>query len=177
MLALAALATASVSAPEIYVSGAVGSSNINVDCAGTTRCDRNGTAAKLTGGYQINKALSAEIGYLNFGKATLADSSLSVDLKATAVTLGLAYTLPLNTQWNVDLRGGVARVESKLSVSGYGSISENNTTGYVGLGLGYTIDRNIKIEAGLDFSRAEIQGEKGEKGDLRAISIGARYSF
>lgn len=178
LLASAALLACNAAMAQIYVSGAVGAGHVNADCTGISQCDNSGTAAKLTAGYAINDALAVEFGYINFGKVKAADSGVSISIKPTALTLGLAYTVKLSPEWAMDLRGGAARVEAKVNgtVSGVGSgsFSETKTEPYVGLGLGYVLNPNLRIEAGADFSRSEIQGEKA---NVRALTIGARWSF
>jgi len=161
-----------------YVSVDGGVSRLNADCTGTIKCDRSGNAFKITAGYVVSPALAVELGYIDFGKAKFSDATVSATAKANGLTVGAAYELALAPEWNFTLRGGVARMKTKISGTvageGSGSASENNTAPYFGLGLNYAVSTSFKVQTGMDFSRAEFDGEKG---NVRALTVGARFDF
>lgn len=177
--ALVATAFASTGAmAQVYVSADAGASHVNVDCSDVASCKDNGTAFKVTGGYKFYNGLAAELGYIDFGKATASDTGLDVSLKAQAWTLGLAYELPLGADFSATARAGFASVKTRASanIAGVGSGSEDQTKSeaYFGLGANYAVTKNVKIEAGIDFSHAEIEGGTAA---VRAITAGLRYDF
>jgi OOP family OmpA-OmpF porin len=181
VIALAATAACLLSTgamAQVYVSGATGIGRIDMDCAGTTSCSDSDLAVKLTAGYTFFDGLSAELGYVNFGRADAAAEGITAKARATAFTLGLAYQLPLNDSWGLGFRLGAANVKSSLSgtVDGLGgaSISDTKTAPYYGLGVNFAVTKKVKFEAAADFSRAEIEGDKA---DLRAVTFGVRYDF
>ena len=163
---------------QAYVSGGVGMSRADIDCEGVATCDKNDVAVKLTGGYSLGNGFAAELGYINFGKAKLADSGVSADVKANAFTLGGAYRAELSPAFGLSARLGLARVKTKVSASvpgfGSGSLSETKTKPYVGVGVDYALAPQLKLEVGADFTRGEIQGEKA---DLSAVTVGLRFDF
>lgn len=161
-----------------YVTAAAGSTHLNVDCAGTTSCDASDTGGKLVGGYKFGNGFSVELGYVSFGKFKFADSTQSLTLKPTAITLGGAYALPLNSDWGLNFRLGVAQVKTKGDATivgqGSGSLSESKAKVYAGVGVTYAITPAVKLELGVDSTNAEIVGEKGA---VRLISLGATFAF
>lgn len=161
-----------------YVSAAVGPSDADIDCTGAATCDKTSTAVKLVGGYRFGSNFSGELGYMDLGKATASGSGISVEMKASALMLGVAYQAQLSPTWGANFRLGVASVKTRISgtVSGLGSASdsETNTVPYVGVGVNYAVSKNVKLEFGADFTRAEYDGEKS---DVRAVTFGVRYDF
>ena len=181
VIALAAAAGSLISTgvmAQAYVSGAVGQSHVNADCSGIASCDNNDTAYKVTGGYTFGNGLAAELGYISFGKAKASNPGISAELKAEGVTLGVAYRAALSPKWGLTVRGGVVSMKTTISGSiasvGSGSDSQTKAQAYVGIGASYAITSNLSVEAGADFSQAQFETEKG---DVRALTIGARYSF
>jgi outer membrane protein W len=163
---------------QVYVSAAVGQSHVNADCSGVASCDNNDTAYRVTGGYTFGNGLSAELGYISFGKAKASNPGVSAELKADAVTLGVAYRAAISPNWGLGARLGVASMKTTISgtVAAFGSGSDSQTKAqaYVGFGANYAVTSKFSIEANADFSRAQFDDEKG---NVRALTIGARYAF
>jgi opacity protein-like surface antigen len=172
----AASAQAQSSEP-FYVTVAGGSTHVNLDCTGASSCDTSDTGGKLVGGYRLGKGFSVELGYVGFGKFRASDSTLAVTLKPTAILLGGAYALPLNGDWGMNLRLGVAQVKTKADVTSSsvsGSASESKAKVYAGVGATYAVSPTVKLELGVDSTNAEIVGQKGA---VRLISLGATFAF
>lgn len=157
------------SSESFYVTAAAGSTHINIDCSGTTSCDTSDTGGKLVGGYKFGNGFSLELGYVSFGKGRIETATI----KPTAITLGGAFALPLNTDWGLNLRLGVAQVKTKGEAPGV-SLSESKAKVYAGVGVTYAISPAVKLELGVDSTNAEIDGEKGA---VRLISLGATFAF
>jgi hypothetical protein len=163
---------------QAYVSAAVGQGHLDDDCTGIEACDNTGTASKFVGGYHFGGGLSAEVGYLDFGKASFRDGTLSGNVKAAGLTVGVAFRAPLGERFGLSARVGAARLKSKVNatLAGVGSASESetHTKAYFGVGADYVINKNFRVEAGVDFSKAELFDAQG---DVRAITVGARFDF
>lgn len=161
-----------------YVGVAGGVSHFNMDCTGVSSCDKNDAAVKLTGGYSFGNGFAAELGLASFGKVKASESSVSLNLKASAPTLSVKYQYQINPNWGSSLHLGVARMKATLSgtVVGIGSSSQSETHSvpYYGVAMNYMATKNLKIEAGLDFSKVEFLGDKA---NLRAVTLGAAYAF
>ncbi len=166
------------SSDKFYVTGAVGTTHLNLDCEGAPSCDTSDTGGKLVGGYKFGNGFSAELGYVNFGKSKLAGGADWISVKVSAITLGGAYALPLNNDWGLNLRLGVAQVKTKADsfITGYGSGtgSRNDTNVYAGIGASYAISPAVKLELGIDSTKA---GDADGGGNVRLISLGATFAF
>ena len=69
--ALASTAASAQTDAQAYVGGGVGQSRADVDCTGSTVCDKTDTAFKIFGGYMFTKNFGLEGAYYNQGKARL----------------------------------------------------------------------------------------------------------
>jgi OOP family OmpA-OmpF porin len=179
---LAALCVASqAQAGDLYLGAALGPSKVAVvDCSAIS-CDTSSTGFKLLGGYRVTPHLSVEAMYLDFGSATAGSGVLHADLKTTAFGAGVAYKLDLNRQWSAVGRLGLASVESKatgtLSLWGLGgstSKSGSTTSPYLGLAVGYAVNREMTVQAGWDSTEGEIFDRSGR---VDLFSVGLTYDF
>ncbi|MGY4827592.1 outer membrane beta-barrel protein [Sphaerotilaceae bacterium SBD11-9] len=178
-IVLAALAIASSGAMAGgFVSGSVGQGHIDESCDGVPSCDTTDTAFKLVGGYQNQSGFGGEIGYISFGKAKLSGYGVSGEIKATALTLGIAYQATnQESDFGLNFRFGAANVKADLQASyaGYSvSDSETNWAPYFGIGLSYAFTKAVSLVVAADFSKAEYDGAKD---DVRAITLGLRFDF
>ena len=161
-----------------YVSGAVGAGHFNLDCEGSTSCDKDGTAFKVLGGYDFGGGLAGELGYISFGRATVSNSVGFAEAKASGLLLGVAFHAPLANNFGLTGRLGMINLKTEIkgSITGFGSasLSESNIKPYVGFAFTYAFTQDFKIEAGADFSRAEYDGDGPS---VRAITAGVRLDF
>lgn len=185
MLATMMAVIAGSASAQIYVEGALGLTNLAVDCSGTTHCETNGTGAKLLAGYNVNPNIAVEVGYVDFGQAKATVNYFPyglVDgtLKSSAFFIGGAARGQLaGALWGV-ARLGLAQVETKTHVrtsyGATGSVSESGANALFGLGLEYAVIPKLKLTAGVDFTQSPI-AEGNTTATLRLLSIGAQYSF
>jgi OOP family OmpA-OmpF porin len=183
---LAALAVLSFSAAAgaqtAYGVVSAGVSKSSFDCLGAPSCDKSDTAFKLIGGYRFMPNLAGEIGYFDFGKQKLSGGGASLEYKNSAFGIGVAYLQDLTPNWNFVGRVGVAQMKTKVNGSapgiGSASDSDNNTTLYGGLGVGYKLSKNISIDGSWDFSRGKYnKNGVNESGGLNALSLGVTFGF
>lgn len=177
MLAATA-AHADQQAAHAYVGVAAGLSHISIDCTGSTSCDKTDTGGKLVGGYNFGNGFGLEAGYVNFGKGSAADATLSATIKPAALTLGGVFALPLGNEWGMNFRLGVARVKTKVDAA-LGALhgpteSETRTKPYAGIGLTYALSQAVKLELAVDSTQGQFAGDKGS---LRLITAGATFAF
>lgn len=190
LLTVAACALSSGAMAQVYVSGAAGAGKVNLDCSGFDTCDHSSLAFRVIAGYTFMPGLSAELGYMQFGKstATLAASSdvpeIRFSYKPEALTLGVAYRMPVSENWSLTGRLGAANMRTKVSIAaiGNGSVSDSSTetTVYYGIGTDYALSKDTQLELGLDFARARYQNKDANadvKADVQALTFGIRHSF
>jgi OmpA-OmpF porin, OOP family len=180
--AAAGLMLSTAAFAQAYVGIGAGPSKLSVSCADTDTCDTTGTGFKVFGGYKFTPNIAAEANYFDFGKAkaTITDSELglvSAKYKPTAIGLGVAFFGDVAPNWPGVVRLGVASVKAKASGSGAGistSDSKTTTQAYFGLGIGYSILKNLSVDLAADFSRSKIYDETS---NVRMITVGVTYSF
>lgn len=181
--ALAALSTTGAQA-QVYESVHLGLGHARFSCDGTSSCKLGSLATRLTGGYVVYDRLAVELGFLNFGKAsgTLPDAvtgDTEVNYWSSAMTLGVAYQLPITGDWGSSFRLGLASMSSRSTETHQGVTLETSSKTkfkkYWGLGGNYTYSKNVMFELNADFARAPRY--QAQKLDVRAISLGSRYTF
>lgn len=166
-----------INAPGAYGLLGVGQGHLNADCNGIQACDRNAVGGKAILGYSFGNGFALEGGYSHFGKFKAADGAVGLSAKPEALSIGGAYTAALSPDWGLTGRLGVARVRTKLNNEVgqlSGSDSETKTQPIVGLGLNYAMTPAVRLELGIDATRAQYQGEKI---NTRMVSLGARMAF
>ena len=197
--------SAGASAQATYGVVSVGSSRLNVDCTGTTTCDKTGTAYKLLGGYKFSPNFAAEAGFFGFGKAKASDPTVTAEIANTAFGAGVAFHQDLSADWNLVARVGLASMKTKITGTVVGvavgavrvdqpaararvlglaptigtvSDSDRNVTPYAGLSIGYKIAQGVSLDGALDFSRSKYnKNGLNESGNLSAVSIGLTFGF
>ncbi|WP_374676299.1 porin family protein [Ideonella sp.] len=160
-----------------YVSADAGVSSVDLECDGAATCDDSGTTFRLTGGYGFYDNLSAELAYVDYGKAKAADPGVSLSMRVSGFQLGLAYRLPLADAWGLNFRAGIASLKTKADATFEGlsgSTSETNTQPYFGIGADFALSKTLKLQAGYEMTKAELEGEKT---DLSALTVGLRFDF
>jgi OOP family OmpA-OmpF porin len=184
-LLLAGLLTSALSASawaQPYGLISVGTSHLNVDCTGTSTCDKNDTAVKGMLGYKFHPNWAAELGYFDYGKARATVPGVSGEIGNTATGLGIAYHQEFAKNWGFVARLGVARVRTRVSgtVTDLGSASDTDThsNAYGGLGLSYRLSRSVSLDGVWDFSRSRYaRYGADESGDIHAFSVGLTFGF
>ncbi|HET9977061.1 MAG TPA: outer membrane beta-barrel protein [Burkholderiaceae bacterium] len=178
---LALVAASAAASAQGYGVISVGTARLDADCAGTTSCDKTGTAFKLMGGYKFAPNLAWEVGYFDFGKARAADGSVAGEIKTNAFGGGVAFHQDLSSAWNFVARGGLARVKTKITGtvgSASASDSDNSVQPYLGLGIGYKLNKTMSIDGAWDFTRSKYDKNGATfKGNVNAFSLGLSFGF
>ena len=171
------LLTGGAHAAETYAGGDLGLSHFDVDCSGAQSCNRDGTSVNVYGGYGFGNGWAVELGYISFGEATAKVGGVTPKIEASGLKLGVAYLAPLNRDWDFSARLGAVNMKTKRSESAGAltvSATDTQVTPYFGLGLDYKVSKTLKLTGGLEFSRAEFDGDVAA---LRALTVGARVAF
>jgi OOP family OmpA-OmpF porin len=170
---------------QVYVGGAVGRTNLDGDCSGTTACDNDGNGYKLYAGYKFTPNLAVEAGYADFGKATATVYSwtygyLRPEIKSTAPFVVGVVRGNFTPSLAGVARLGLASVDTKVETTQVStgikqSDSKTEAQAMFGLALEYGFTKNFKGTVDLDFTKSsEVYGESG---NIRMISLGAQYHF
>lgn len=159
---------------QAYVLADAGWSQLDVDCSGASQCDKTSFGHKVLGGYTFGSGLSVELGFISFGHADARTPTDHAVVKTFGYTLAGAWTTPLASDWDLTLRLGLASLKTKMTDWVVGSQHDTATKPYFGAQVGYRVNPQLKLVGGVDFSQAELQGEKA---DARNVALGAQFNF
>ncbi|WP_425257198.1 outer membrane beta-barrel protein [Rubrivivax sp. RP6-9] len=167
----------------LYLAVGAGFSSYDIDCAGTRTCDNEAGAVRAALGWRSAAGIGVEALYTNFGtaKATVdvpGSGLVAVDLKSSMAGVGAVVFLPLSPRWDLALRLGVARVESRAGGS-VGGISvdlgkDSTTSAYVGIGTSWAVTPTARFALNWDSTRFESVGDEANVG---AFTAGVRLEF
>jgi len=164
-----------------YIGASAGASHLNLDCAGTVSCDNKGSAFKIYGGYNFNKNVAIEGGYLDFGKASgsaYVPTLVNLEIKTTAAYVAAAVRGDFTPSFGGGARLGLAAVKSDVdaAVSFFGRRQESTSAAkaYFGLNLDYAFTPNLRGVVAADFTTVDIYSETAA---VRMLTIGAQYNF
>jgi len=147
---------------------------------GSFSSERQDTAYKVFGGYQLNKNFAVEAGYFNLGKFTYATSlpggTLNGRYETEGVNLDLVGIMPLSTKWSALARVGLQHAITRDSFGGPGlpaSASNDNSTRVnnmkVGLGLQYAITPSVLVRG--EAERFRVRDGIINSGDVNYYSM------
>lgn len=177
---LAALAgTAAAQSQGAYVGGNVGRAEQKVSLDGFGSEKDHDTGFKLYGGYNFTQNFGLEAGYADLGKLERSAFDETVSIEPTSVYFAATGTVPLDAQFSLFGKAGVARTEVKGTVSGFGfreSGKENRTSGYFAVGAAYAINNNFSVVAEYEYF-GKIYKEEGADVKANMVSVGVRYKF
>ena len=161
-----------------YIGGNVGRSEQKADLEGFSFKDTN-TAYKLYGGYNFNQNFGIEGGFADLREAEISANRARVASKPRSIYVAATGTLPLNEQFALFGKAGVAQTHVKFSASAPGiseSASDNQASAFAGVGASFAVNKNVSIVAEYEyFGKVAKDGDANVKADL--LSVGVRYKF
>lgn len=171
---------AQTSQPGFYGGVGAGVGRTDVDVGGISgSTDKRDNAWKLFGGYQFNRYIAVEGGYVNLGKASVAGPQGFATLDSNAWQVGAVGSLPLNQQFALTGKLGLARTNTDASGS-VGGIpfagSGHDTAPTYGLGMRYDLTRTVALRGDWDRYRVN-NGGIGGKSDSDLFTVGAQFKF
>jgi OmpA-OmpF porin, OOP family len=151
--AISAAFIASPAAAQMYLGAGVGDA----------KTDDHNTSWKLYGGYQFNPTWGLELGYTDLQQYRGADIE-SWSASGTG-------TIPLNERWSLLGKAGVAENRPKALGAG------NNTTLLLGVGVGYSLNKNIGLR--LEYENIGKLSENAPGGDTtgKIWNLSLKYSL
>jgi OOP family OmpA-OmpF porin len=175
---------AQISTNNFYVGASIGQSNAKDFCDGAggpgLSCDDKDTAWRLFGGYQFHPNIAVELGYSDLGKAKASGGGVEISDEATAWDFTAVGSWPLANQFSIYGRFGFYHgdVTSRVSLSGFGSASEDKSTTDITFGIGarFDITRNLGIRG--EWQRYnDMKDAFDSKSNVDVLSMGVLYRF
>jgi OOP family OmpA-OmpF porin len=182
---IAALIAAAVAFPvaaqaqSTYVGINAGQSEQKVS-ADNYSAKESATGYKAYAGYNFDKNFGLEAGFVDSGKGDFKFVGVPYTLKTQSVYLAATATLPVNNEFSLFAKAGIANNRVKGAVS-FGGITEKDdtddrTTAMFGLGASYAVAQNISIVAEYEnFGKVAKGDNSSVKTDL--VSLGLRFKF
>jgi len=194
VLAGGAIAHAAPASLGAYAGGSIGGTRADVDCTGTTTCDRTSVAGKIYGGYKFTDNWAVEGLYFRNGKVTGTAPSpvgpVNGVAKADGFGAGLAWHQPIDSQWDLVGRLGVARhrvrAEASAPTGRSASTTGRSNDPYLGAALGFKVAPNVTLDASWDFTvlstkfrdaNARLLPATSYRANVNTLSAGLRVDF
>ncbi|RZT09267.1 OmpA-OmpF porin, OOP family [Duganella sp. CF402] len=161
-----------------YIGGNVGRAEQKIEVDGYSFKEST-TAYKLYGGYTYNQNFGFEVGFADLREAEKSGNGARIASEPKSIYLAATGTLPLNEQFSVFGKVGVASTHVKVSASAAGfsdSASDNRTSPYISVGASFALNKNVSFVAEYEnFGKIAKDGGDHIKADF--VSAGVRYSF
>ncbi|WOT04303.1 OmpA family protein [Shewanella youngdeokensis] len=135
-----------------YVGGGVGINDYEPNCDQKTMktCGADDPYAwDVFAGFLFNDYFGVELGYRDLGRAEWVDYANKLnDVGAKGMSLGLVGFLPVADRWSLSAEAGALNYII-YNNKNYGSeyYSDNGVAPYIGVGIGYDLSDNLKLQA------------------------------
>jgi OmpA-OmpF porin, OOP family len=175
-----------------YAGAGIGRSDYQDGCstpgAVTTSCDTRDTAWKAYGGYQLNKWLSGEVGYVEFGNATYGGTFGGAPFTGKTETWGISaeavgqFPIPVDNSWlnKISILGKIGTMywDQKLSTSGLAPSGSDTGWGLAwGAGLQYTFNEHIGVRAEWEQFNNVGTAATGGESNIQMWTVSVNYKF
>jgi len=145
-------------------------SGINTD--GLDSFDKSDTGFDVNLGYRLNRNFAVEGAYTDLGKFHFSSAAVGDgDVKPTAVSLSAVGILPLQSNFSLYGKAGVAHTETKAL-----GASDTKDGLLAGAGVMYDFNRNVYAKAGWDHFD-DVGNDATGKGHADLYSLGVGYRF
>lgn len=150
----------------------VGSSHLSgINTDSLDSFDKSDTGVDINLGYRLNRNFAVEGAYTDLGKFHFSSAAGDGDLKPKAVSLSGVGILPLQSNFSLYGKAGIAHTETK------GLDASDTKDGLLaGAGVMYDINRNVYAKAGWDHFD-DVGNDATGKGHADLYSLGVGYRF
>ncbi len=157
-----------------YIGANIGESSMKLSVDGVGSDTDNNTAYKLYAGYQANKNLGFEAGFVDFGKSAIGSGITRTSADTKSVYVAATGTLPMTDQFSLFGKAGVAQNRTRVSAFG-DSDSDNRATVMFGVGAAYSFTPKLAVVAEYEDYGKVAKDDVNLK--ARLLSVGMRYKF
>jgi OmpA-OmpF porin, OOP family len=139
-----------------------------------TMLDRSDTGVGVDLGYRLNRNFALEGAYTDAGKFHFSTPTGDGDFHPKAASLSAVGILPLQANWSLYGKAGIARTETKVGAPF--DTSDTRDGLLAGAGAAYDFNRNVYAKLGWDHYDKVGTDATGE-GHLDLYSVGVGYRF
>lgn len=162
LLATASISSYAAAAGDIYVTGSVGLTSASADGG----YEGNATGFKLGGGYVFTPNIGIEGYWIDHGETD--DSGVKVD--TSAIVVSAVGMFPVNPQFDLFGKVGMAMWDGEAKAEGFGSTSNDGTDVTYGFGGAFHLNDQMDI-------RAEFEMVDMDDYEVTFISGGVNYKI
>jgi len=176
--ALISFPAAAQKAPEtgFYAGGGLGKSSFKDGCRLGGSCDDGDTAIKIFAGYQFNRYVAGEFGYVDLGRAKSTAGGLTDEVKVRAWELSAVGSVPVVDRFSLFGRFGVYFAEAEENTNFTGNSSHSNNDLTYGFGARYDFTRNLAVRGELQ-RYSSVGGGNSTKTDIDLLAISVLWMF
>lgn len=183
LVATALIVVGASAQAQVYVGGSAGRSQFGIACGNASRCERDGAAYKLFGGYMVSHQMALELSVQRQGTAafTAQDPTLGV-VEGRWRTQGVgAYGLliaPYSNRFNVFGKLGFVNTRVTLEANSTlgGPLREHERHVNVAWGVGGGYDPTPSLGLRVEFERERVK-HQSTKHDIDMVTASVLYRF
>jgi opacity protein-like surface antigen len=164
-----------------YVGMSGGVSQWDVNCSGSSSCDKRDVAFKIYAGGSLSDYFGLEVGTISLGKAKAifptADGDIGSQIKAYGIDFAGVGKIPLGEGAYVFGKLGLSymRVDAKDTFQGLTfDASDNSTQPMAGIGAVFYITKQLGVRGEVEYRRLSAYNQKY---DTTSVTLGAQYQF
>jgi OmpA-OmpF porin, OOP family len=168
---MAATAAQADTQPGFYAGAGIGSTKVGDDISGV---DDSDTGFKVFGGYNFNANWAVEVGYFDFGEASVSAGNSSASVGVTGLSASAVGRLPVSEMFAVYGKLGFASYDVDLdfnNVPGFGSGHLSDSDSDMIYGVGGAVSFGGNFEARLEYEALNVDG------DASMISVSGLFRF
>jgi OmpA-OmpF porin, OOP family len=164
----------------LYAGIGIGQSGFRGSCQGLGACSEKDPAAKIFGGYRLNKNFALEAGWVDLGKTNASTGAGNVSMSAKGFEVSGVAMLPVAREFSLLARWGFFKWLT----------GRNDGTGLIGSGSSTGSDATYGLGGNIDFKdgRLALRGEwqrykyvgsltTTRRGDVDFLSAGLVFKF
>jgi OmpA-OmpF porin, OOP family len=136
-----------------FIRAEAGNSNLEVNGN-----DANDTVLSIRGGYFFNANIGVEGFYSQLGEDADNGASVEADSYGIGIVAKKNFSDAAHTGGFISGRAGVAKTTVDTAISGFFSLSDEDTVPYIGIGGGYDFSPNFGISGNIDYQNADVYG-------------------
>lgn len=160
-----------------YVAGDLGSASYS-NAYGVAGTFPNPGVFRIAGGYHFSPMLAVEVGYSMFGDSVIDYGAAGKDtLKVRSFTFAAVGSLPLNTQFDITGKLGLAHnsLDASTTVPGFVGLTQSQSDLLIGLGAQYHVNSQLSLR--LQYENFGKFDNTSQPMKATAISLGVAYNF
>ncbi len=182
---LAAVLVVSTPAPaddgkKFYAGLAAGSANTQDFCDGAAEigfsCDDSSSAFRIFGGFQVSRAMSLELGYVDLGKVGGSSGATNISLLTDGFDVSALFGLPIGNKVTLYTRLGLYHLTDRIR-STLGPDESNSSTNAT-FGAGVRLNLSERTALRVDWQRyASVGDSTTGKSDIDVVSVAGLLRF